>query len=206
MQWPDERPVLSKVSSSDYQDWSDVKKTSVWTILCNGHQPSADWPVDNPLWFSCCVRHAWDYLMMQMCLCGLYLQWSRESCILNVFLEILCNCASEMNWWSKRGIVWLLSASAIISPPGWRLGTIVTICLLSSITSPSWSQVTSKFCRKLTNYPITQTHWGALLVNNRAGLRCWIKGANHNFVMIPAHHEHYTHPAQQRCWSRASYL
>ena len=78
--------------------------------------------------------------------------------------------------------------------------------LRSSITSPSWSQVTSKFCRKLTNYPITQTHWGALLVNNRAGLRCWIKGANHNFVMIPAHHEHYTHPAQQRCWSRASDL
>ena len=38
--------------------------------------------------------------------------------------------------------------------------------LRSSITSPSWSQVTSKFCRKLTNYPITQTHWGALLVNN----------------------------------------
>ena len=32
--------------------------------------------------------------------------------------------------------------------------------LRSSITSPSWSQVTSKFCRKLTNYPITQTHWG----------------------------------------------
>ena len=69
-----------------------------------------------------------DYFMMPMCLCGLYLQWSRESCILNVFSKILCNCASEMNWWSKRGIVWFLSASAIISPPGWRLDTIVTIC------------------------------------------------------------------------------